>query len=140
MNHTEQLTRLIRDKHRVLTRLRDIGQRQSSLVAGGDVSALLKLLAAKQQLISELQNLERGLKPFYAQNPESRNWRTPADRAQCAQLADECNCLLEEIVRLERHGAEEMTVRRNEVARQLQQVHTASQVRAAYETQRHPHA
>jgi hypothetical protein len=44
--------------------------------------------------------------------------------------------MLEEIVALEKRGVELMTVRRNEVAQQLQQAHAATQVRSAYEVNR----
>jgi|RhiMethySRZTD1v2_1073278.scaffolds.fasta_scaffold2019631_1 hypothetical protein len=141
MKHeTEQLAELIRRKHAVLVQLRDVGRRQADLVTVGEIGALLKLLAGKQHLIVALQQLESQLKPFYAQNPDSRLWNSPAERAQCAQLANECNALLEEVVSLEKQGAEQMDARKNEVASQLQRVHAAAHVRNAYQAQRRTHA
>ena len=136
MHPTERLAELIRKKHHVLVQLRDVGQRQTDLVTSGDIASLLKLLAAKQQLISALHGLERELTPYYAEDPDRRQWPSPQDRAQCAQQAAECNALLEDVVRLEKLGAEKLTMRRNEVADQLQQVHAATHVRSAYEAQR----
>lgn len=136
MQATEQLAELIRTKHQVLVQLRDIGRRQADLVQSGEITALLSLLASKQTLIVALQDLEKALKPFYAQHPDTRVWRSPAARAQCAQMAEHCNKLLEEIVSLEKLGAEQMDARKNEVAEQLQQVHAASHVRNAYQAQR----
>lgn len=136
MHPTDRLAELIRKKHHVLVQLRDVGQRQTDLVTSGDIASLLKLLAAKQQLISALHGLERELTPYYAEDPDRRQWPSPQDRAQCAQQAAECNALLEDIVRLEKLGAEKLTMRRNEVADQLQQVHAATHVRSAYEAQR----
>jgi hypothetical protein len=133
---TEQLAAFIAQKHEVLLQLRAVGVRQTDLVASGEIAALLKLLASKQHLITRLQELEKELKPFYAGDPEKRVWRSPEDRARCAKQADECNVLLEEIVRLEKHGADKMNERKNEVAQQLQQVHAASHVRNAYQAQR----
>jgi hypothetical protein len=126
---------LINQKHEVLVRLRAVGVRQTGLVASGEVAALLKLLAAKQHLITRLQELERELKPFYAGDPDKRVWRSPDDRARCAKQADDCNVLLEEIVQLEKLGADKMNERKNEVAQQLNQVHAASHVRNAYQAQ-----
>ena len=140
MQSTELLGELIRRKHVVLVQLRDIGRRQMDLVTSGEIAALLTLLASKQTLIADLQNLERGLKPFFAENPETRVWRSPAERAECARLADECNALLEEVVRMEKLGAEQMDARKNEVAAQLQQVHAAAHVRNAYQAQQRTHA
>jgi flagellar biosynthesis/type III secretory pathway chaperone len=135
MPSTEQLAALIAQKHEVLVQLRAVGVRQTDLVASGEVAALLKLLAAKQHLITRLQELERELKPFYAGDPDKRVWRSLDERARCAKQASDCNALLEEIVRLEKFGAEKMNDRTNEVAEQLQQVHAATHVRNAYQAQ-----
>jgi hypothetical protein len=135
MQSTEKLAALIAQKHEVLVQLRAVGVRQTGLVASGEVAALLKVLSAKQHLITRLQELEQQLKPFYAGDPDKRVWRSPEDRAHCAKQANECNVLLEEIVRLEKLGAEKMNERKNEVAQQLNQVHAAAHVRNAYQQQ-----
>jgi hypothetical protein len=137
---TEKLAELIERKHHVLLQLRDFGRRQADLVTSGDIAALLALLGTKQQLITGLQDLEQQLAPYYAEDPDRRVWQSPQARAKCAQQAARCNALLEEIVELEKLGAEKMTVRRNEVAEQLQQVHAATHVRSAYEANRHRQA
>jgi hypothetical protein len=136
MRPTETLTELIRKKHQVLARLRDVGRRQADFVNGGDVGALLALLGDKQQLISGLQALEQELSPFYAEDADRRVWSSPEQRAECARQAAECNRLLEEVVALEKESAEKLTTRRNQVAEQLQQAHAATQVRGAYEANR----
>jgi flagellar biosynthesis/type III secretory pathway chaperone len=136
MHSTERLTGLVRRKHEVLTQLREVGRRQMVLVSSGDISSLLNILAAKQQLIATLQTVEQELRPYYAQDADARTWSSPQERADCGQRVAECNALLEEIVRLEKVGAEKITVRRDEVAQQLQQVHSATQVRGAYEANR----
>jgi hypothetical protein len=133
---TERLAELIDQKREALIQLRGVGEQQSDMISQGDTTSLLKLLAVKQQWISMLQRLERELAPFYTEDPERRAWRSPQDRARCAQQAAECNALLDEIVQLEKHGAEVMTTRRNEVAQQLEQAHAAAQVRTAYQAQR----
>jgi flagellar biosynthesis/type III secretory pathway chaperone len=135
-NSTDRLAELIEQKRHVLAELRGVGEQQSALITQGDTTSLLKLLAVKQQWISTLQRLERELAPFYAEDPNSRTWRSTQDRARCAQAAAECNTLLDEIVQLEKQGAEIMTARRNEVAQQLEQAHAAAQVRSAYWAQR----
>jgi hypothetical protein len=136
MKSTERLAELVRKKHEVLTHLRETGRRQMELVSSGDISSLLKLLAAKQQLIGTLQAVEHELTPYYADDAEKRNWSSPKERADCARQVAECNAILEEIVGLEKLGAEKITIRRDEVAEQLQQVHSATQVRGAYEANR----
>ncbi len=102
MQSTDKLFDLIRNKHHVLVQLRDMGRRQAELVNSGEITALLKLLAAKQQMIIGLQALEQELKPYYKEEPDARVWHSPTERVQCAQLAQECNALLEEVVSLEK--------------------------------------
>jgi hypothetical protein len=139
MHTTTRLAELINNKRQILVQLRELGERQNDVVAGGDIGRLLKLLSTKQQLISALQALETKLKPYYGEDPERRKWNSAEERAHCAQQAEECNALLEQVVRLEKLGAEKLTLRRNEVAQQLQQVHAAAHVRSAYEAQRRNH-
>ncbi|MGD9632082.1 MAG: hypothetical protein AB7G28_23330 [Pirellulales bacterium] len=136
MQSTTLLADLVRRKHDVLAQLCAMGRRQQEIVERGETTALLELLALKQKLIALLQQLERDLAPFQAEDPELRVWATAAARQQCAELAVECNRLLAEVVELERTSAERLTIRRNDVAAQLRQVHTASQARSAYQAQR----
>jgi flagellar biosynthesis/type III secretory pathway chaperone len=136
MQITERLTELIERKHEVLTQLREVGKRQLAFVTGRDTASLIKLLAAKQSLISGLQAIERELAPFSAEHPELRIWNSVDARAQCASRAAECNTMLREIVDLDRQGVDQMTLHRNEIAEQLQEVHTAVDVRNAYRAQR----
>lgn len=138
MLSTTKLAELIRRKRDFLVQLCDVGEKQKVLVERGDTATLLKLLAAKQTLINALQQVEQELAPFHAEDPESRIWPSPADRAECAQQADDCNRLLERIVELEQYCSERMTVRRNEVATQLQQINAAHQARDAYQANRMP--
>jgi len=130
---TTHLADLIRRKHDVLAQLCDVGRRQKEIVEQGETAALLQLLAAKQKMITVMQQVERELMPYHAEDPNARVWASAEARAHCAAQAAECNRLLAEVVELERHSAEQMTVRRNEVAAQLRQAYTAGQARHAYE-------
>ncbi len=129
---TKHLAELIHRKHEVLAQLCDVGRRQKEIVERGETTALLQLLAAKQNMITLMQQVERELAPYHGEDPDARVWASAEVRAHCAQQAAECNRLLAEIVELERHSAEQMTVRRNEVAAQLRQVYAAGQARHAY--------
>ncbi len=123
-------------KHRILVQLRDVGYRQMELVTIRDTAALIKLLAAKQSLIAALQAVERELAPYSVEEPSRRVWATQEERGRCAQQAAECNSLLREIVELDKQGVDRMTAHRDEIAAQLQQIHTAVDVRNAYRAQR----
>jgi hypothetical protein len=136
MQSTEQLAELIERKHQILVQLRDVGKRQMEFVLSRDTASLIKLLAAKQSLISALQEIERDLSPFSSEQPERRVWKTEAARTRCAEQATESSAMLREIVELERQGVDQMTIHRNQIADQLHQFHAAVDVRNAYQAQR----
>jgi len=129
---TDQLAALVERKLACLVALREMGGRQLDLVRAGNMAALLDVLAAKQRLIGQLQQIERAFDPFRHQDPESRLWRTPEDRRRCAAGLAECEALLAEIVEREKQGSRELAIRRDETAHQLQGAHLAAEARGAY--------
>jgi len=134
---TDNLAALVRKKHQILVQLRDIGHRQAKLIDQSATASLLQLLGAKQHLITALQMVERHLRPFQGEDPEQRQWRSPADRAACAQQAAECQQLLGEVMALEREQEGRMQHRRDQVAAQLKQAGVAREAAGAYGRHRH---
>ena len=132
---TEQLAELIDRKHQCLLQLRDLGNQQAAFAAEGNLSDLLQVLAAKQQLIQLLQRLEQALEPYRHDEPDRRRWRQAEQRASCTRQAEDCRRLLAEILTQEKQSEAQMTLRRDEVARQLQGAHSAQQTRSAYTQQ-----
>ena len=129
---TRTLAALIERKHECLVGLRDLGLRQFELIDGGDLSQLLKLLSTKQHVIDLLQAIERDLTPFRQQDPEHRQWASPAERDRCAQQAEACQRLLAEIVAQEKQSESSLVARRDLAAQQIQGASVAGQARQAY--------
>jgi hypothetical protein len=115
-----------------LEQLRDLGLRQAGLIAAGNISDLMRLLSAKQQLIVALQALEKELAPYHNEDPDSRRWPSPEERARCAADADHCRRLIPEVMELEQAGERQITARRDEAAHQLRAVGAAGRIREAY--------
>jgi flagellar biosynthesis/type III secretory pathway chaperone len=137
INHsTTRLADLIGKRRRCLEQLLELGQRQADLIALGNMADLMRLLAAKQQLIAALQTLERDLAPYHDDDPDRRTWTSPEERARCAVDAEHCRRLIQEVMALEQAGERQLTLRRDDAAGQLRTVHHASRVRAAYECQK----
>ncbi len=129
---TDLLSDLIRRKRSCLVQLRDMGAKQLELVRAGNITDLLELLAAKQHVLIQLQQVERQLDRFRGEDPQQRRWRTPDARQKCAADLAECESLLAGILAQEKQSERELAQRRDEVAAQLSGVHTASQARSAY--------
>jgi flagellar biosynthesis/type III secretory pathway chaperone len=129
---TERLSELMGHKHALLVQLRDLGKRQLESIDAGDVGQLLKVLSAKQRLLTALNEVERALDPFRNQNPEARRWRTAEDRQQCAQLVVRCEALLNEVMQQEKVSEGQLKLRRDEAHHRLQGAHAAAEARGAY--------
>jgi hypothetical protein len=133
---TEALARLIEQKHGVLSQLRALSERQRKVVEQDELSALLGLLAAKQQLLNALQVVEDELAPFRGQDPERRRWRSAAERQRVRGLAEQCESLLGEILQLETQSERQLARRRDAAAEGLQGTHRAAEACQAYSTLR----
>ena len=87
---TDLLAALVAAKLKILELLAQLARKQLALADRGESTDLLKLLAAKQTVLSQLQHIERRLDPFRSQDPEARVWRSPADRQRCQEQAIRC--------------------------------------------------
>jgi hypothetical protein len=129
----DKLAELIAKRHTCLAQLHRLGVKQAELIAAGEMSSLMRLLSAKNQLIVALQSLERQLEPFQNQQPELRQWSSPALREQCQELAEQSRRLLEGVMQMERENEQQMTLRRDRIAHQLSSLQSAETARRAYQ-------
>ena len=129
---SQRLAQFVQCKLQIMQLLRRLAAQQLEVIAGGDTSNLLKLLAAKQTVMDQLAKLEKQLDPFRGQDPETRDWPSTAAREECQRNVETCNELLTEIMRLEKQGEMEMVRRRDAAPVQLAVMHGASEARHAY--------
>lgn len=129
---TDRLVELISAKRQTLRTLRELARRQHELIESRQTSGLIAQLAAKQKLLDELTRIESDLNPFRGQDPESRRWRAPEDRARCAAEAAECRELLDEVLALDRQGMETLKARQLETTATIHAAHDAASARSAY--------
>jgi hypothetical protein len=132
--NTEQLAALVAAKLQVLKVLVQLSRRQTELIDAGEMTILIKLLAAKQTVMNQLQTLEKQLEPFRDEDPEQRRWQTPAQRATCQAQAQSASGLLAEALELEQQAETAMLRRRDNAAAALAAVQAASDARGAYVT------
>jgi hypothetical protein len=127
-----RLMELIAAKLQVVELLAGLAQRQLQLAEAGEMGPLLKLLAAKQTVLDQLQRLERGLDPFRGQNPDERVWRDPASRERCQEQVNRASQLLAEAMSLDKRSEAAMLKRRQAAAAALEEVQSAAAAHAAY--------
>jgi hypothetical protein len=129
---SERLAQLVDCKLQILQLLRRLAAQQLDVIAGGDMTNLLKLLAGKQTVMDQLAKLEQQLDPFRGQNPDTRDWPSTEARELCQKNVETCNELLTEIMWLEKQGEGEMVGRRDDASLRLAGMHGASEARHAY--------
>lgn len=132
MTHTETLASLIAQKLQLVELLARLSHAQVDLIGSGDMTKLLPVLGAKQQLLSQMQQLEQALAPFRNEDPDHRQWISPAAREKCRSDAERSEQLLAEIMVLERESEAEMIQRRDETARRLEEMESSSRAHTAY--------
>ena len=129
---SQRLAQLVDCKLQIMQLLRRLAAQQLEIITGGDLTNLLKLLAAKQTVMDQLAKVEQQLDTFRGQDPETRDWSSTATRETCQRNVETCNELLTEIMRLEKQGEGEMVRRRDAASVQLAGMHGASEARHAY--------
>lgn len=123
---------LINSRLAVLVQLQALARRQAVVIEENDLSSLFKLLAGKQQLVTELQALDRQLTSNQQQSPQTRQWSSPAERTRCQQQVARCEAVLREILDIERQSEEQMTMQRDAVAQRLASFNQSAQAARAY--------
>jgi len=129
---TETLTQLVSQKHDILKRLGDLARRQQESIREGGTQRLMRVLSAKQTLMTELQKVQRALTPFHQDNPDERKWRSSEARRQCRDMVEQCETLLAQLMNLERQCEAELRERRDATEAQLHESHDSATATRAY--------
>lgn len=129
---TEHLARLVSAKLQVLKILCQLAERQLAMVEQGEMTGLIKVLGAKQTVLTQLQTLDHELGPYRDDDPESRCWASPAARAACQEEANAANSLAARSLALERQAEGLMVARRDAAGQALAALQNAVDARTAY--------
>lgn len=129
---TDVLTQLIDAKLGLLTQLRGLATKHAELLESADISRVMRYLAAKQRLLSAVEEIETKLDPFRGEDPEQRQWRSPEHRLRAQEASARCDALLREIIAMEKQGETQLTQRRDDAADQLRGIHHSRRIASAY--------
>jgi hypothetical protein len=116
----------------VLEQLCELAKQQTTITQSGDATILLSFLSRKQPLMDRLEEIQEGLAIYAEDDPAQRQWRSPELRQTCRAASQRCQQLLSEIVLLEKQSLDEMSVRRDALAAQLQDGQDGSLASQAY--------
>lgn len=130
--YTDLLLGCMRQRCEILEALRTLAESQAMTAGQAEIDLMLGVLGRKQALFEELADVQRLLQPYMHDDPESRLWRTPQQRQQCRQLAELGQRILRETMHIEQQTLEDMTLRRDAVATQLQDGQDSILAQTAY--------
>lgn len=132
---TNRLIHLLGQQRELYLQLRDLSDRQRALIASDSPDLLLSILRDRQTLVAALVRLNEQLTPY------RRDWEavqaTLSDdvRQQAAQLLEEINDLLRNILRVDQEDGALLSARKQAVAQSLSEVSGGRTANAAYARQ-----
>lgn len=129
---TDELARLIHDRHKTLSELRIVAARQFKVIEDQELSKLLELLAIKQGLINRLMECDRALDPFRQQTPEERVWASEDLRECCRLMIEESSQWLDDVKQLEAAAESLARDRKSEVSELVDTAANRAQAVSAY--------
>lgn len=128
----EQLTGLLEDQLRLYESLRALAVEQRALLAGGDASALLALLARRQRLVDALGRLDSALRPVREQWEAVVADLDEAQRQRVGDLVRRVEGLAREILERDREDAARLSEARDRVAAAMGEVSRGQQALKTY--------
>ncbi len=128
----QHLASLVRQKRSLLEQLRTLCENQKQTIEADDAERLLRILTAKQKLLSGLERIEQELAPFRDQDPETRPWKSEQERQACRADVQASEKLWETILELESLCGKELEERRQALAKRLSAAQAQSNARQAY--------
>jgi hypothetical protein len=132
---SDQLITLLSQQRDLYRKLRDLSDKQRSMIAGDHPELLLGILRERQDLVSALARLNDELAPF------RRHWDTmyaglPNERrTQASDLLQEINSLLRVILRTDQEDGALLSARRQVIAAQIAGATGGQVANAAYARQ-----
>ncbi len=131
-NRTRKLAQLISMKAQILFQIKELVVKQKTVVDSSELSSLMSLFAAKQQLLDKLHALEKQIDPFRDEDPDLRQWDSTEERTKCQGFANYCNSVLNEITKLEQECEQTMVHQKDLMEQQLKLVDTGVRATSAY--------
>jgi hypothetical protein len=132
----ERLISLLTQQRDLYRNLRELSEKQRSMISGDRPELLLNILRDRQDLVTSLARLNEQLGPF------RRDWDAmyaalpAAQRQHASQVLHEINDLLRTILRTDQEDGALLSARKQSIAGELSDVSGAQTANQAYARQR----
>lgn len=124
----------LRTRHEYCRALLDLSQRQRAFIVERDYSGLMAVIGRKQRVLGRLDALKRQCPTLVDDWKSERTSLPETVRRDCDELLRRTEGILAELIAEETACTEELTRRRDETARQLQETAAGQIAHTAYGT------
>ena len=132
--YTETLVACLEQRLELLEALKALSDVQASVTDEADVNTTLGLLARKQALLDELNEVQQRLLPYLDDDPEQRQWPSHERRLYCQRVAEQGQRLLQATLQNDQHTLDKISSRRDAVAAQLRDGQDSILAQNAYQS------
>lgn len=127
-----RLTALLRKQRDLYLRLRDLSDKQRTMISGDRPEQLITILRDRQNLVTSLAQLNEQMGP-YRRNWDSAYSALPAEqRTEASELLQEINGLLRVILQTDQEDSALLAARKQAVANSLSEISGGQTANAAY--------
>jgi len=126
------LIHLLTQQRLLYRQLRELAQKQSSLVDGSNPEMLLRVLAGRQRIIDRLGAIDRELKPIREQWQQIAKTLPQSERQQAQQLVEEVQEILGEIIARDEKDTQALSSQHQRVAADIRSTTTGKRMHQAY--------
>ena len=126
------LIHLLTQQRLLYRQLRELAQKQSSLVDGSNPEMLLRVLAGRQRIIDRLGAIDRDLKPIRVQWQQIAKTLPPSQRQEAQQLVEEVQEILGEIIARDEKDTQTLSSQHQRVAADIRSTTTGKRMHQAY--------
>ena len=131
----QRLLELLTEQRELYARLRELSERQRSLISGDRPERLLNILRDRQTLVSALVGLNEKLGPYRRDWDRMYNALPESTRTRASGLLQEINGLLQVILKTDREDSALLAARKQSVAQAMSTVSGGQIANAAYARQ-----
>ena len=127
-----KLIHLLSQQRLLYRQLRELAQKQSSLVTGENPEMLLRVLAGRQRIIDRLSAIDKELRPIRDEWKKIAMNLPEIQRAEAQQLVAEVKEILGEIIARDEKDSQAMSDNQQQVASEIKATSSGKRVNQAY--------
>ena len=131
-NVGSNLIQLLAQQRLLCRQLKELAQKQRSLVDGNNPEMLLRVLAGRQRIIDRLSAIDRNLKPIRSEWQEISRSLPDQQRQEAQSLINEVQDILGDIIARDEKDTEALSQNQQKIGREIKKTQVGKKMNKAY--------